>query len=205
MVDDFAFNHQLLLWFWGYGVRQPIFMKKCPLVCIYSSIVCCVNGHANWHSTNNLEGIGTKPVKLACAGKSWLSQPINLLLKLVVTELWLPKEVQMMMNVNWSWVPMWLHPHVFFFWRYCCSVAIILRENWLSQPSFSECDSTPNLKHTARDLMFRGKWSSNLWPKGGPLTHSTYRQLGSPLQQLWKLGLKTNGLGVFIPLGETDT
>ena len=115
MVDDFAFNHQLLLWFWGYGVRQPIFMKKCPLVCIYSSIVCCVNGHANWHSTNNLEGIGTKPVKLACAGKSWLSQPINLLLKLVVTELWLPKEVQMMMNVNWSWVPTWLHPHVCFF------------------------------------------------------------------------------------------
>ena len=112
---------------------SQFFMKKCPLVCIYSSIVCCVNGHANWHSTNNLEGIGTKPVKLACARKSWLSQPINLLLKLVVTELWLPKEVQMMMNVNWSWVPTWLHPYVFFFWyqsRYCCSVAIILRENW---------------------------------------------------------------------------
>ena len=101
--------------FGGTESGSQFFMKKCPLVCIYSSIVCCVNGHANWHSTNNLEGIGTKPVKLACARKSWLSQPINLLLKLVVTELWLPKEVQMMMNVNWSWVPTWLHPYVFFF------------------------------------------------------------------------------------------
>ena len=91
-------------------------------------------------STNNLDGIGMKPVKL------------------LVIALWLPKVVPMMMNVNWSLVPTWLHCPCVDFSDVHAPVTTQVFLVWLPQPSVRMIAPLILIKYTARGLMLSGKW-----------------------------------------------